>query len=173
MNEDTIDYLLEKIGSLETRLDYCETALDGEHINVGFKRLSETAKVPTKAHEKDAGWDLYSDEEVKLPFAVPVLVKTGIAFEHPPYYHGLIWDRSSMGKRGVHILGGLIDNSYTGEVGAILINLNREVLIPIIEKGQKITQIVFTKLPISSLIEKENLSETERGERGFGSSGSF
>ena len=143
----------------------------GEHINVGFTLLNENAKTPTKAHAKDAGWDLYSSESHTLPFAVPILVNTGIAFEHPDYYHGLIWDRSSMAKKGIHILGGLIDNGFAGNIGVILINLNSRENEQYITVGQKITQIVFTKLPISNLIYKDSFKETDRGSKGFGSSG--
>jgi dUTP pyrophosphatase len=168
---DRVNYLLERIGKLELQLHYVEQSIEQPTYNIDFIRLNQTAKTPTKSRLEDGGWDLYANESVNLEFCVPTLIKTGIAFGHPKSIHGLIWDRSSMGKKGVHVLGGLIDNPYTGEIGVLLINLNKNNPNQSISIGDKITQIVFTQLPITHLIEKEQLQETNRGNLGFGSSG--
>lgn len=168
---EAIEDLYDKFTKLELQVKYLEEAAQGEHIIVDFVRMNEDAKIPTKANPEDAGWDLYSAVDISLLYGVPTLVSTGIKFGMPPYYHGFVWDRSSMGKKGIHVLGGMIDNPYTGEVGVLLINLNREVRLYELDKGDKITQIVFTKLPISYLNEKDELGSTSRGDKGFGSSG--
>ncbi len=163
--------LMQEVGKLKAQIHDIQETLNGEHINVGFKRLTTSAIKPTKAHDEDAGWDLYSDEDVELVYGIPTLISTGIAFELPAYHHGYIWDRSGMGKKGILVLGGLIDNPYCGGIGVLLINLNGESICQSFKKGSKITQIVFTKLPISHLNEIDELSETSRGDKGFGSSG--
>lgn len=176
--EDQIGYVMEKLAKLELQVHYLEEAAAGEHIIVDFKRLSPSAKSPTKANEGDAGWDLYADEDIYLPYGVIVKVKTGIAFDMPDYNHGFIWDRSSMvwdkntGSKGIHVLGGMIDSIYRGEIQIILTNLKMGDPY-MIKKGDKITQIVFVKLPKSHMRETVELSETERGEKGFGSSNLF
>ncbi len=146
--------------------------VDEPHFNINFVRLNDTAISPTKEHLEDAGWDLYANESVNLEFAVPRKVKTGISFGHPPCIHGFIWDRSSMGTKGIHVLGGLIDCPYTGEVSVILVNLNKNEPNQPIGIGTKMTQVVFPHLPITHLIETKTLEETSRGDKGFGSSGS-
>ncbi len=168
---EAIEDLYDKFTKLELQVKYLEEAALGEHIIVDFVRMNEDAKTPTKERAEDAGWDLYSSVELELDYGVPTLVNTGIKFGMPVYYHGLVWDRSSMGKKGNHILGGLIDNPYTGEIGVLLINLNLDCRRYKISKGDKITQIVFVKLPISYLNEKDELGNTSRGDKGFGSSG--
>ncbi len=168
--DDQISYIMEKLAKLELQVHYLEESAVGEHIIVDFKRLTESAKKPTKANEADAGWDLYSDEDVYLPYGTIVKVKTGIAFDMPDYNHGFIWDRSSMGAKGIHVLGGMIDSPYRGEIQIILTNLKMGEPY-MIKKGDKITQIVFVKLPKSHMRETASLSESERGDRGFGSSG--
>lgn len=168
---EAIEDLYDKFCQLELKVKYLEESALGEHIIVNFVRMNDDAKIPTKANTEDAGWDLYSSVDIELDYGVPTLVNTGIKFGMPPYYHGMVWDRSSMGKKGNHILGGLIDNPYTGEIGVLLINLNLDHRRYQIAKGDKITQIVFVKLPISYLIEKDELGNTSRGEKGFGSSG--
>lgn len=170
--EDSIGYILEKLAKLELQVHYLEEAAAGEHIIVDFKRLTESAKCPTKANEGDAGWDLYADEDMYCPYGHIVKVKTGIAFDMPDYNHGFIWDRSSMGAKGVHILGGMIDSIYRGEIQIILTNLKMGGPY-MIKKGDKITQIIFVKLPKSHMRETTSLTESERGENGFGSSGAF
>ena len=90
------------------------------------KKLYESAKSPTKGHLDDAGWDLYAFETVSIPAGATVLVSTGIAIAIPKGHSGLIWDRSSMGVKGVHRHAGVIDCGYRGEVKVCLHNTTKE-----------------------------------------------
>ena len=90
------------------------------------KLLHDSAKNPTKGHVNDAGWDLYSFETVSIPTGATVLVSTGIAMAIPKGYVGLIWDRSSMGVKGVHRHAGVIDSGYRVEVKVCLHNTTKE-----------------------------------------------
>lgn len=135
------------------------------------KRLTETSIRPTKAYKGDAGWDLYADckEDITLEVGKRILISTGCAFAIPEGFYGRIADRSSVAwKSGCHVLAGVIDNSYRGEVKIVLLNLGTESFI--IKHGDKIAQLVITKISDEELIEVENLNDTQRGEEGFGSS---
>lgn len=134
------------------------------------------AIIPTKAYKGDAGFDLYSIEDVRLFFGCPVKIKTGIALEIPEGYSGFIWDRSGLGSRGIKVFGGVIDSAYRGE---IIVCLNRLwdsglPIIPvsaILEKGAKIAQLCLFQTPNFNIEEIDNLSDSDRGIKGFGSSG--
>ena len=171
------DFILDKIAKLELDIRYLQEAAQGEHIKVGFKLLDPAATIPTKAHPEDAAWDLYALEDTYLVNGVAKIIRTGVAFELPQYYHGMVWDRSSMGAKGIKVMGGLIDQPYTGEIKVVLVKSLEDTSARFsfpsyeIKAGDKIAQIVFTKLPITYLIQKEELGETSRGEKGFGSSG--
>jgi len=136
------------------------------------KRLNANAKLPTKAHHNDAGYDLYSLNDVVFKPGQVTDIDTGIAIAIPDGYVGLIWDRSSMGKAGIKVMGGVIDAGYRGELKLKLMLLNtfeREwVKLP---AGSKVAQILFQKVEDFPVIEVEQLPESHRGEKGFGSSG--
>ena len=128
---------------------------------VGYKRfevkkLSESAKIPTKDKD-DAGWDLYK------------LIPTGIAMALPRGYAGLIWDRSSMGVKGLHRHAGVIDSGYRGPVKVCLHNTTDESYN--IELGDRVAQILIQEVPFFRIHEVEELDSTERGSGGFGSTG--
>lgn len=165
-----LDEQLDRLKKLEESVKYIQSYLSSlDEIEVKYK-LEEGGKDPTKAHEEDAATDLYSLEDVTLEFAEPKLVKLSTALEMPSGHHGLIWDRSSMGKNGIHILGGLIDSGYRDTLAAILVNIKKDSTYNITQ-GQKITQILFIKLPKVRTVKTDTLSSSERGVRGFGSSG--
>ena len=133
------------------------------------KRLNENAKLPERKHEEDAGLDLYSCEEVEiLPNEIKT-INTGIAIEIPKGYFGLIKDRSGLATKGLHVLAGVIDSNYRGEVKVVLINLSKEKIK--IEKNSRIAQLIIIPYLKVNIQEVEELSQTERGEKGFGSSG--
>ena len=152
---------------------------------IPVKRLTESAIVPTKAHSTDAGFDLYADEDVLIMPGETKLVKTGIAFATPKGYAGLIWDRSGMGSKGIHRFAGVIDANYRGEVGVVLNNSRPNVVwsqdqIQLekafdntykVTKGDRIAQIIFQQVPEFTLVEVDNLDDTDRGSKGWGSSG--
>ena len=142
------------------------------------KRLTETAKLPTKAHDTDAGIDLYSDEDLEIKPGSTVLVSTGISMAIPDGHAGLIWDRSSMGVKGLHRFAGVVDSGYRGEVKVCISNIgygrtewpfdNKSYFI---SRGDKIAQILIQEVPNFRIEEVNDLDSTDRGEGGFGSSG--
>ena len=99
-----------------------------------------------------------------------VLIPTGCSFSIPEGYYGRIADRSSVAwKNSCHVLAGVVDSQYSGEVKNVLINLGDKVFT--INPGDKISQLIITQIYIGNLLEVEELNKTERGEGGFGSSG--
>lgn len=132
-------------------------------------KLHPEAKVPTRAHEHDAGLDLSSAETYTLKPGEGKVFKTGIAVALDPGYVGLVWDRSSMGKKGIKTMGGVIDPGYRGEVGVILWNISE---VPQeIQFGDRIAQMLIQTVATPQTKEVSTLSETARGTGGFGSSG--
>ena len=138
--------------------------------DVKVKRLNESATVPTKANNLDAGWDLYSGENLLIEPNSRKLVKTGISFDIPERYVGLIWPRSGMAvKYGIDVFAGVIDAGYRGEVGICLFNSSDKDFY--IKTGERIAQVLFQKVSQHKLIEVSDLSHSDRGQKGFGSSG--
>jgi dUTP pyrophosphatase len=134
-----------------------------------IQKLHPDAKVPTRAYEHDAGLDLTSVETNTLKPGEGKIFKTGIAIALDPGYVGLVWDRSSMGKKGIKTLGGVIDSGYRGEVGVILWNISHEPQT--IQSGERIAQLLVQAVATPQTKEVADLSQTERGTGGFGSSG--
>jgi dUTP pyrophosphatase len=132
------------------------------------KKLSETAKLPTKAHNSDLGYDLYADETVRLFTDSPTKIKTGIAVRFPENWGGFIKDRSSMASKGYFVIGGVIDHAYIGELSVVMTHTKGNVFI---NKGDKIAQLVPIPLTKWNIEEVSDLEPTDRGEKGFGSSG--
>jgi dUTP pyrophosphatase len=139
-------------------------------MKLNVKKLSDNAKVPYRAYEHDAGLDLFSLNSFKLAPGETFPVATGIAVEIPVGFVGLCRDRSSMGRKGISVLAGVIDSGYRGEILVVLHNLTQEHFE--FEAGSKIAQMLL--LPVSTMptFEVEELGTSERGEKGFGSSGS-
>jgi dUTP pyrophosphatase len=136
-------------------------------------RLAKDLPLPSYAHPGDAGLDLYSNEDVVLRPFERKLVGTGIRIEIPRGYAGFVQPKSGRAaKEGLSIVNtpGLIDSGYRGEVGVILINLDPQKEI-VIKRGEKIAQLVIQKVEEVEVIEVDNLTETSRGEGGFGSTG--
>jgi deoxyuridine 5'-triphosphate nucleotidohydrolase len=138
-----------------------------------YKKLDPRAIAPTKAHSGDAGYDLYCLEEVDFVSGQIADVSTGIALEIPPGHVGLIWDRSSMGAK---VFGGVIDAGYRGEIklklGFLKSNVDSGTYYGIkLLAGAKVAQILIQKVEDLPLEEVEELSETIRGDKGFGSTG--
>jgi dUTP pyrophosphatase len=150
-------------------------------VDFNVKRLTDTATLPTKANESDAGIDIYADEDVTIRPMETKLISTGISVEFSPGYVALLWDRSGMAvKRKLHRMAGVIDCSYRGEWKVCLINLSGGGTLTAtsepgsdvhIHKGDRIIQCVFQKVEPVRINEVEELSDTVRGEGGFGSTG--
>ena len=137
-----------------------------------IKKLSEDAIIPFYAHPGDAGLDLFSVEEVTIEPGKRKLVATGISIELPKNTEAQVRPRSGLAlKYGVTVLNspGTIDEGYRGEIGIILINFSKEEFK--IEKGMKIAQMVIKPILDLEVEEVYELTETSRGQGGFGSSG--
>lgn len=143
-------------------------------ISVPIKRMSPDVQLPSYAYEGDAGLDLRSNESVVLHPFERRLISTGLAIALPDGYAGFVQPRSGLAiKKGLSILNtpGLIDAHYRGELKIIAINLDPTESI-VIEKGDRIAQLVIQAVPSVSLVEVDMLDDTDRGMGGFGSSGS-
>ena len=136
---------------------------------IKFKRLSAEAKLPSIAKEGDAGFDLYAYHSCEVWPGGQATIGTGIACELPVGYAGFIWPRSGMAtEHMINVHAGLIDQGYRGEVKVCLINHGSRCVE--IRKGDRIGQMVVSPY-ITESTEVLSLSDTERGESGFGSSG--
>lgn len=136
-----------------------------------FTKLSNNSKIPTKAHETDAGFDLYCNEEVQIVSGERKLVGTGVAVAIPKNAVGLVCPRSGLAyKFGITITNapGIIDSGYRGELKVILHNTGSDNFV--CEAGSRIAQLVVVPY-LSHSIEVSDLSESDRGTNGFGSSG--
>lgn len=132
--------------------------------------LDKGAYMPKKAHEADAGYDLRTPERVVLRRGESVCIDTGVHMEIPKGWYGKLESKSGLNaKHSIVSLGGVIDSSYTGSIVAKLYNFGSEDYV--FEAGDKVIQIVFMPCGNFSLIQVDNLEETERGNSGFGSTG--
>lgn len=138
--------------------------------NLLVKKLSDSAIVPQRATQNSIGYDLYSNETMKVKAGGRALIRTGIAVKTPDGTYGRIAPRSGLAlKHGIDVGAGVIDPDYTGEVGVILFNFGDCDFS--ISHGDRIAQLILEKAEIVSLQLVENLDNTNRGDRGFGSSG--
>ena len=120
----------------------------------------------------DAGYDVYSIESYRVAPGKRILVETGLYLEIPGGYVGLVKDRSSVAAVGLHTLAGVIDSAYRGELKILLVNLAEEIMD--IRIGQKVAQLLVVpvySMPIEYVDSLEDLTSTERGAGGFGSTG--
>jgi dUTP pyrophosphatase len=142
-------------------------------MELRFQRLTEAAILPGNAHPGDAGLDLHAVESAHIGPGERWQVKTGLAVEIPPGHAGLVLPRSGLAHRhGISLVNapGLIDSGYRGEVGVLLLNTDPAEIFRI-EPGDRIAQLVVVDLPDIEVIEAPDLSQTERGSGGFGSTG--
>ncbi len=139
-------------------------------MKIEVKKIYPEAKIPVRAHETDAGLDLFSVEEKTIQRGTRQVFGTGIALAIPEGYVGLIWDKSGLAaKNGLTCLGGVIDAGYRGEIFVTLANLGDEDYT--VTEGQKVAQILIQRVKLPILEEVEELDETERGDKRFGSTG--
>lgn len=136
-------------------------------MELKFKVL-DGGTLPTRAHKEDAGFDLYSPKNAVLCGGT-ARIKLGVCVEIPKGYVGFIMGRSSLNKKGVVCLTGVIDSGYTGEIAVVL---NTIGTLARIKKGDRIAQLVVTKLAdIDDAVAVDSLEDSERGAGGFGSTG--
>lgn len=147
---------------------------------VRVKVLDSDATIPTRNNLSDAGWDLYALRDYTIEPSNREIIKTGISLQIPDEWVGLIWPRSGMSvKKGADVLAGVIDSGYRGEIMVCIYNTNGQNLENdawpekdiVIKKGDRIAQILFQKVPDVELVVVDELSESDRGKKGIGSSG--
>ena len=144
-------------------------------------KLDKDAKLPTRAHNSDAGLDLFANETVYLELGSTNTISTGIAIHIAPGSMGKIEDRSSLASKGLRTGGGIVDSGYSGEVKVVIHNFSantsriygagKENTGMWIQKGDKIAQLVISKIEIAPVIETTILWDSPRSNKGFGSSG--
>jgi dUTP pyrophosphatase len=141
-------------------------------IELPIRRLRDDAIVPARAYDGDAGLDLTACERVELGPGERATVGTGLAVAIPDGYAGFVQPRSGLAaKNGLTIVNtpGLVDSGYRGELRVILLNTDaRDGFV--VEPGMRIAQLVVVAVPGVEPVEVEELPESERGVRGFGSS---
>ncbi len=138
-------------------------------MQISFKKLHSDAVSPERAHHNDSGVDLFSIERIKIPPQSPVKIKTGISMALPEGTSGFVWGKSSLESEGLIVTAGLIDAGYRGEIIVCMFNLTKKPKI--IEKGQKIAQLVVVPTYYPDFTQMEILSESKRAIGGFGSTG--
>lgn len=170
-----------------------------DKVKLGFKKLDPRAQLPKYAHEGDAGMDVFALDDAKLPLHMPTMVHTGIAAEIPDGYEIQVRPRSGLACKGVTVWNspGTVDSKYRGEICVILMYLNNEseqwnepqrdprtgemIIVGVgtrrkqmyeVKAGDKIAQLVLAPVTFADPYEVEGeLSETDRGTGGFGSTG--
>jgi dUTP pyrophosphatase len=133
--------------------------------------LDEGAKMPTKAHNADAGFDLYAPRAFTVLRGASTIIDTGVHIEIPKGYVGFLKSKSGLNVKYGITGEGVIDAGYTGSIVAKLYNNGSNPVR--FEEGQKIIQIVFLPIPEVELVLTDSFEKTERGDNGFGSSGEF
>lgn len=137
---------------------------------VKFMLLKKGAKLPSYAHPGDAGFDVYAVETKVIKKGTHEIISTGIASEIPRGWFVSIRDRSGLAfKNGIHVLGGVVDSSYRGEWKVILANFGPKDYK--VAKGERIAQGVFQPAPPAKIAKVKSLNKSQRGKRGFGSTG--
>ena len=194
--EESIEFLVNECGELQKEVNEYRQQEETKLI-LNFKKLSPTAITPTKAHTTDAGFDLYVDEEVILKYGETVAIKTNIAIELPEGYVADVRPRSGLTlNTGFRVHYGTVDSGYRDGIGIICENGSHiqndengkkrvymaasgtlsnastwEQEILFVPKGSKIAQLVILPIPAITLQEVEELSDSDRGVNGFGSTG--
>src|SRR5256886_15991401 len=141
-------------------------------IELPIRRLREDAVLPERAYAADAGLALAACERLELAPGERAVVGTGLAVAIPEGYAGFVQPRSGLAARhGLSVVNapGLIDSGYRGEIRVVLLNTDTAETF-LVEPGMRIAQLVVLPLPELELVEVDELPESERGVRGFGSS---
>ena len=137
---------------------------------LSFKRLDPEATLPTRGSSQSAGLDIFSIEEVVIEPKQRSLVRTGLAAAIPEGHYGRIAPRSGLATRqGLDVLAGVIDSDYRGEVRCLLYNSGDEAIH--LPAQSKICQLIIEKIITPSAVWSDEISDTDRGSGGFGSTG--
>jgi dUTP pyrophosphatase len=145
-------------------------------MELKFKKLSDKAVLPTRAYKSDAGLDLTCTSistGVNECGQLMLVYHTGLAVEIPQGHVGLLFPRSSINKKSLALTNsvGVIDSGYRGEIMAVF-KSTTDVVPAIYKEGERFCQLVIVAIPEIEVIESDALAETDRGENGYGSSGS-
>jgi dUTP pyrophosphatase len=142
-------------------------------VELRCARLSDAATLPTRAHEGDAGLDLYASEPAHIGPGERWSVGTGIAVQIPEGHAGLVLPRSGLAREhGIALVNspGLIDSGYRGELRILLLNTDPAETFRV-NAGDRIAQLLITPIAQPAPVEAGELAESGRGDGGFGSSG--
>ena len=142
-------------------------------MKIPLQRLDQGLPVPAHAHPGDGGVDLYARAAAELEPGERAVVATGIAVAIPDGYAGLVTPRSGLAARhGISVVNGpgLVDAGYRGEIKVSLVNLSDVTFV--IERGDRIAQLVVLPIAVQEFIVVDDLEATTRGSGGFGSTGS-
>ncbi len=142
-------------------------------MNIKFKRLTENAIAPVKAHAADAGFDLTCSSittEINERGQLIIVYHTGLAFEIPEGYFGALVPRSSIANKTLTLTNciGVIDAGYRGEVMAKM-KATTDVIPAVYKEGERFAQLLILPVPEVQFEESTELSESDRGEDGYGS----
>ena len=142
-------------------------------LDVELKALDPELELPSYATDGDAGADLRTTADFTLEPGTRKMVGTGIAIALPPGHVAFIKPRSGLAaKHGIHVLGGVIDAGYRGEIRVVLLNTDgREAME--FKRGDRIAQLVIQRVEQAKFIVVDELDESARGAGGFGSTGGF
>jgi dUTP pyrophosphatase len=139
-------------------------------MQLKVKKVHPEAKLPVFAHHNDAGMDLHTVEDVEVRAGEIARVRSGLAFEIPEGHVGLCWDKSGLSmNQGIKVLAGVLDEGFRGEVVMGVINLGKADYV--FKKGEKVMQMLIQRVEHPKIVEVNELEESARGERGFGSTG--
>ena len=147
--------------------------MSSDRLVLPIKRLDPDVVLPSYAYEGDAGLDLRANVDIDIAPFERKLIPTGLAVAIPEGFAGFVQPRSGLAlKSGLSMANtpGLIDAHYRGELKVIAVNLDANEAIHI-SKGERIAQLLIQRVPVVSLMEVDELDETDRGTGGFGSSG--
>lgn len=140
-------------------------------MELQIKKLDDSAIIPTRATSRSVGYDLYSNTDIVINSNERGVVTTGISVGFPSNnIYGRIAPRSGLAvKNGINVGAGVVDPDYTGEIKVVLFNHGKDDFS--IKRGDKIAQIIIERCEMPFIIEVDTIKNTERGDRGFGSSG--
>jgi dUTP pyrophosphatase len=147
--------------------------LEAGVLQIGVKLLRIGARLPARAYAGDAAFDLFSADELMLAPLARAVAGTGVALDLPPGVAALTLPRSGLAaKHGISLVNapGLIDPGYRGEIKLILLNTDASEAFAV-HPGERIAQLLLITLTKADLVVSGNITDTERGSRGFGSSG--
>lgn len=142
-------------------------------MELPVSRLNDDATLPTRAHDGDAGLDLYACESAHIGPGERWSIGTGVAVEIPDGHAGLVLPRSGLAKKhGITLVNapGLIDSGYRGELRVLLLNTDPADIFRV-APGDRIAQLLISPIVLAQPVESATLAESVRGEGGFGSSG--